>query len=391
MIKNLAYLIKVRFKNIRCKYYNNFISVSKCTYLKNVRYDNGRIISADELEITLTDVDFYFIYDTYEFDSYEFEEIYWSIYKYLPKQFIDFILDKYILKTKYKNVAGKEVEYALEKAKFNSLYGMSVTNNIKDDVDYDNITGWAEIPLSNDDIIKKLDQEKKQGFLSFSYGVWITAWARNNLLRNLIQLDKFCIYADTDSLKLRKGYDKSVIDNYNKSVENRIKRVSEELSIPLEKFAPKDSEGIIHMLGLFEEDSHYEEFITQGAKKYAYTKWIKSKKVKKDSNVLKVEGDKTLVLEITVSGVPKSGANALKTLEDFKDDLVFDYKNTGKKMLIYNDDMPEFDMTDFQGKIEHIKNRYGCTILPTTYVLGKAFEYAELLSDESSKRAIYKE
>lgn len=122
MIKNLAYLIKVRFKNISCKYYNNFISVSKCTYLKNVRYDNGRIISADELEITLTDVDFYFIYDTYDFDSYEFEEIYWSIYKYLPKQFIDFILDKYILKTKYKNVAGKEVEYALEKAKFNSLY-----------------------------------------------------------------------------------------------------------------------------------------------------------------------------------------------------------------------------------------------------------------------------
>ena len=47
---------------------------------------------------------------------------------------------------------GKEVEYALEKAKFNSLYGMSVTNNIKDEVEYDNDIGWMEVPISNDKI-----------------------------------------------------------------------------------------------------------------------------------------------------------------------------------------------------------------------------------------------
>lgn len=52
--------------------------------------------------------------------------------------------------------------------------GMSVTNNIKDEVEYDNITGWSEIPISNDEIINKLNQEKKKAFLSFSYGVWIT-------------------------------------------------------------------------------------------------------------------------------------------------------------------------------------------------------------------------
>lgn len=48
-------------------------------------------------------------------------------------------------------------------------------------------------------------------------------------------------------------------------------------------------------------------------------------------------------------------------------------------------------MKDFQGNIEHLENRYGATILPTTYELSKALEYAELLSDESSKRAIYRE
>ena len=48
------------------------------------------------------------------------------------------LLEKYVKKTEYKNVEGKEIEYALEKAKFNSLYGMSVTNNIKDEVIFDN-------------------------------------------------------------------------------------------------------------------------------------------------------------------------------------------------------------------------------------------------------------
>ena len=201
---------------------------------------------------------------------------------------------------------GKEVEYALEKAKFNSLYGMSVTNNIKDEVEYDNDIGWMEVPISNQKIIEKLNDEKKKAFLSFSYGVWVTAYARNNLLRNLIQLDEFCVYSDTDSLKLKKGYDRSVIDKYNESVIKRIKRVSEELEIPIEKFAPKDKDGETHMLGLFDFEGTYTEFITQGAKKYATTKWIKNSKVKEDANVLEVKDDKSLVLEITVSGIPKT-------------------------------------------------------------------------------------
>jgi hypothetical protein len=92
-------------------------------------------------------------------------ESYFAKYGYLPKEFIDFILQKYVVKTEYKDVAGKEVEYALEKAKFNALYGMSVTNNIKDEVIFDNETGWSERPLENKEILQKLEYEKKKGFL----------------------------------------------------------------------------------------------------------------------------------------------------------------------------------------------------------------------------------
>ena len=368
-----AYIINVKLKGVSCKYFNNFISQSKCKRILKGRYDNGRLIGAEELEIILTDVDFRFIMETYEIEEYEFLEVYYSIYDYLPKQFIEFILQKYVNKTEYKNVAGKEVEYALEKAKFNSLYGMSVTNNIKDNVVFDNEDGWKEVPLINEEIKALLEKEQKAGFLSFSYGVWVTAWARYNLLSNLIKFDKNVIYADTDSLKLYGNYDKMIIENYNKEVENKIKEVAKELEIDIEKFQPKDSKGIKHILGVFEHDASYDKFITQGAKKYAY---IDSK-------------DKEI--HITVSGVPKKGAKALKKLEDFKDNFIFKYEDTGKNLLIYNDEMESFELEDYQGNKELINAKYGCSLVPTTYELGKSEEYAYLISDDSAKRAIFKE
>lgn len=104
MIKRYAYLLKVKFNNISSKYYNNFISLSRCNDIYNATVDNGRVISADKLEMTLTDVDFYLILDTYNIESYEITQSYFSAYKRLPKQFIEFVLEKYVKKTEYKGV-----------------------------------------------------------------------------------------------------------------------------------------------------------------------------------------------------------------------------------------------------------------------------------------------
>ena len=103
MSTRFAYLLVVKFKNIKCKYFNTFISRSKCTSIKNSVDDNGRVMQAEELTITLTDIDFRFILDThkdiYEDKPVEYEilECYYSSYNYLPKQFIEFVLQKYIL------------------------------------------------------------------------------------------------------------------------------------------------------------------------------------------------------------------------------------------------------------------------------------------------------
>lgn len=377
MSKHLCYLLVVRFYNIKCKYYNNFISASKCNYIKGAKYDNGRIISADEIEITLTDIDFYFILDTYK-GKYEIVESWFCNYAYLPKQFIEFVLQKYVNKTEFKGVAGKEIEYQKEKNKFNALYGMSVTNMIRDNVVYkDDVEEWFEEELTNDEIIDKLQIEKKKSFLSFAWGVWVTAYARDNLLRRVIELDDYVVYCDTDSCKLVDGYDKSVFEKYNESVVEKIKFVSKNLEIPFEKYAPKDKKGVPHLLGVFESETEgdskytYSKFITQGAKKYA---------VEQNGKI-----------KITIAGVPKSGAKALKSLDDFRDNLVFKYEDTNKNILMYVDAQDSFELTDYLGKKAIVNDKSGCCLLPTTYVLGKSEEYANLISDDSSHRAIYKE
>ena len=372
MSDKFAYLMLVKFKNIKCKYYNTFISQSKCRNIKGAKYDNGRVMEAEELEITLTDVDFYFILDSHGCE-YEIIEIYYSLYNYLHKDFINFVLDKYVIKTTYKDVPDKYLEYQKEKNKFNALYGMSVTNNIRDDVLYDSELGWIENPLSDSDIIEKLENERKQSFLSFSYGVWVTAHARNNLLRNIIKFDEYAVYSDTDSIKLLDGYDKNIIYEYNLNVEKRLKYVSNLLNIDYSRFEPTDIYGNKRLIGIFDSDGEYSEFITQGAKKYCYRDKLDNE------------------LHITVAGVPKKGVAGLKNdINNFKDDLIFKYEDTNKNILVYNDYQLQHKVIDYQGNKCIVNDNSGCCILPTTYILGKSHEYANLISDDSSKRSIYK-
>ena len=127
------------------------------------------------------------------------------------------------------------------------------------------------------------------------------------------------------------------------------------------------------MLGVFDNDGKYKEFITQGAKKYAY----------------RTEDD---VVHITVSGVPKSGAVCLDNdLNNFKDDLVFEHKYTGKNTVMYCEEQECVSFKDYLGVECKVDERSGCCIIPTSYVLSKALDYAELLSDRSTERQLFKE
>ena len=81
----------------------------------------------------------------------------------------------------------------------------------------------------------------------------------------------------------------------------------------------------------------------------------------------------------------------MKSLDEFKDDFVFSHEVTNKNILMYVDNEQPFELTDYLGHTSMVTDKSGCCLLPTTYVLGKAEEYANLISDASSNRAIYKE
>ena len=370
MLKGFAYLLVVNFKNIKSKYYNHFISGSKCFELRGASYDNGRIIKADSFKMVLTDIDLKLYQKCYSFD-YEIEESYFSKYDYLPIQLVNFILEKYVKKTTYKGIKEKELEYNLEKAKFNSIYGMSVTRTLSDNVIFDN-GNWEEVPLTNNEIIEKLLSEKKKSFLSFSYGVWVTAWSRKALIERVIENDQYCVYCDTDSAKLIQGYNKDVFINYNKSVREKIEHVCKERNLDISNFEPTDYKGNKHLIGVFDYEDNYKEFITQGAKKYAV-------KTSKDE------------IKITVAGVPKKGSKALKDLTEFKDGLIFKSKDTNKLLLYYVDNQKPIMMKDYQGNIYKVDDVSGCCLLPCSYTLGKSLDYADLINDSVSERSLYNE
>ena len=145
------------------------------------------------------------------------------------------------------------------------------------------------------------------------------------------------------------------------------------------------------MLGVFEKDASYLEFKTMGAKKYAYIKYKDNKKLKDDDNIVEKGEDKSKVLEITISGVPKNGAKAMKSLDDFKSNFVFRFEDTNKLTLIYSENQSEIEMVDYLGNKAIVNDRSGCCLLPATYELSMALDYANLVNDNSSKRAIFKE
>lgn len=79
----------------------------------------------------------------------------------------------------------------------------------------------------------------------------------------------------------------------------------------------------------------------------------------------------------------------MKSLKDFRNSFVFNYEDTGKNMIAYCDEMEKFNLTDYKGKTIEVSEKYGCCLLPTTYTLGISHEYFDLLSSDSSKRAIF--
>lgn len=321
-----------------------YIPKDKCRRLQGAVIDNGRVLSADYLEITVTDIDFKIILEEYNFSNIRLFDTYVARYGDLPPVYKAVINEYYHRKTELKGVDGKEIEYMKSKNKLNSIYGMSAQNPVKQSIDF--IGG--EYIEREQDFEKLLADANEKAFLPYQWGVWTTAWARLRLEEGIQLAGRDFVYCDTDSVKYFGEID---WERYNNA------RIAD--SRRNEAFAT-DPKGTTHYMGVYEQEEGYSKFITMGAKKYAY-QYADGKS------------------HVTVAGVNKhKGGKELDAhggLEAFKEGFIF--TDAGGTELVYNDNPGELYCTSDKGNQYRITRNV--TIRPSTYRLGYAEEYRQLL------------
>lgn len=368
--------------------------------------DNGRLLSCDKVQYTITDVDYEIIKYQYTWDDLGIGEVWACRYGDLPKPITDIVKDKYRLKTALKGLEGINpetgndyaLEYSASKAAINSVYGMMVQNNIKYSdifVEGHDLAPWAlegpqlpKVPAFdatpqewekyNADMQEyetqkraadaaKLAEYTSKTPLVYSWGVWVCAWARYRLFeavrtvwetpRPAKGVKPVAIYCDTDSVKYTGDVDFTA---YN------TQRIAD--STKSGAYAI-DAKGIAHYMGVMEQEDDYRQFATLGAKKYAYT-------------LVKEQGKK---LHITIAGVnKKKGGDELQRKGGLKafcasyqtgsEGVLFE--DAGGTEILYNDYPTIGTVTIDEHKVTITRN---AVIRPSTYKLGVNGDYEHLL------------
>ena len=260
-------MFDVEIKKIRPKvFFENPLSRSKCFVCENPVVNNGRIVYADLVSVTITNVDFDILEQFYEWDSIKIANFRSYQRAYLPTNFIKSILKLYEDKTTLKGVEGKEVEYLLSKGMLNACYGMTVTDIVKENQLYEN--EWTTEAPDLEEEIEKYNKGKSR-FLFYLWGIFVTAYARKNLFSGIYACGTDYVYSDTDSIKIL-NYEKhmSYIEAYNKNIIKKLQVAMKYHGLPLESIAPKTIKGVKKTIGIWDFEGVYQSFKTLGAKRY---------------------------------------------------------------------------------------------------------------------------
>ena len=387
-IRHKALLLRIGIKNLKLR--NDFwgcpyLSIDKCRNLHHAidTEDNGRILTADYLETTVTDIDFKIILEEYSGEII-FLSGWYSSYKKLPDPLINEVVKYYKDKTNLKGVEGQEIYYDKAKALLNSCYGMMAQSSIKGKQIFQQVGEWHDsfTKVKEDETLSPEDKKKaielierellgeynKKAFLAYQWGVWVTSWARFELFQGIKlahgQGGNYAnfIYCDTDSVKYIGDIDWS---EYNSRCILDCRESG--------AFAT-DPAGITHYMGVFESEDNpdtgyaYYSFKTLGAKMYAYTTTADGPTHCTIAGVNKKEGGKEL---------DENGG-----LQAFSEGFVF--RKAGGTEAVYNDD-PEIKSVIIDGhQLPIISN---IAILPSEYTLGITGEYERII--KYNKKYLY--
>lgn len=352
--------------------YESYISESKCFKMVKPVINNGRVYDAEMIQTTITDVDFNIIEKVYEWDKISIANVRGFVKAYLPKSIIESILNLYQDKTTLKGVEGKEVEYLLSKGMLNSVYGMCVTDVVKDEHVFNDNWGIERV-----DVDEKIDEynKSKNRFLFYPWGIWVTAYARRNLWTAILNIGDDYIYSDTDSIKML-NFDshKEYVEKYNKHIGKKLADMMEHYKLNVELLAPKTIQGKAKPLGIWEFEGNYSHFKTLGAKRY----------------LVKENGE----FHLTVAGLSKKnginhmvnicGGDTEQVFNIFNDNLYIPADKTGKMTHTYIDTEKEMIVVDYDGVKERVLTLSGIHLEPCDFTLSISEQYNQFLRAISS-------
>ena len=347
---NFAILMKVAIYNVELRnefFGSPYLSFSKCRNVQNYILDNGRVLEADYLETTITDVDYRIMKDIYKWNDNDFiiVDSWQSKYGKLPegvrREIMTYFYNKEMLKHTSPDL------YMKSKNKLNSIYGMTVLNPLKKSFMFDSEDNEYHEKIQ--DFEKIIDDLIKNKFLPYQVGVWVTCWARYRLHlgRSCLNSPLDFIYCDTDSIFFCDETNLKNFDKLNEELKN--------IAIKNDAYFIDDN-GEGHYLGVYELDKECTQFISLGAKKYCY----------RDAHDKK--------LHLTLAGVSKKGVKELKNqIRNFHEGFIF--VNSAGLKAKYNDHVDE--VVEIDGHKQRItSNVY---LEETTYEIGLTDDYEKCI------------
>lgn len=420
------YIFIIKFRDIRA--INDFALESKSkAYIEGMKIiDNGRIRGADKLTVCLTDTDYALYKMYYTWSKKEVLSAWRAPAAPLPDYLLYTLWDNGLKKQTLKGIEEMQVEYMLAKGKFNSAYGLCCKQPVYSEYKLGNeltATGYETTERVNykyfgrSDIIghslntmgesynisadecdvSRFEDATRSSILSPFWGIWVSAFARYNLLSCMYKVSaegaaiddirhvSDVVYCDTDSMyMLNAARHKHIIDAWNAFASERVKKV-----LP-KQYAP------LYALGRFdniaEDESHgysssFTRFKTLGAKRY----------VKQYTTIKKGKHIKSIYTKqsVTVAGLPKGTLQSycrrhkLNIFDVFNDKLDFTLDGTPELVKLartYHDELVKINVKG------EIKTEYSsCTLYPNTFKIKMIDVYRSLLNDvlESSGGKAY--
>lgn len=357
---------------------------------KHLDFLFSKLVYANECDLFLTELEFWILYQVYDFENYEVQFGYVSYQSIKPPSLIalsSFNLYEYKDKlkkvNKQENSIKSQEDYNFIKAVFNSLYGVQVQSPFYPNYYYDD-----KLKLDDNTVIclKNFDELNEQVNYKnmFNYGLRVSGWSRVHLIIALLLLyenfdiTSMCVSGDTDSLFLQtdKSMDEvlKILEPLHKATQKSIIQLTNRVR----KSQHLNNKEYIKHVGFFE--SEFDNL------QWDYELWNKARILyTKESKVkITLAGVPQLTGDLSISNFIENKLNentSSKTIDILQNILNYnteiDTQLTGScsfedvKLLEKIDDI----IVDYQGNSEYIVCYATCWQKPQNLVIGDSSKF----------------